>query len=318
MTSVRCVSGEHRLGGTGHGEVEVVAAWRCRLSLQPIRAERRPDGREILHRPSRRPDGRSSTTCQKARPSGDRGGHGPDWNVWVRLLATRRGTCPGGLHGGTVLASRARRNRGRRGANRPRNSPSTTTSSCTTSPAAIPKRRNSRTGRIGPVAMLPLARPWLYESWTRLRWPKVESVTGEVDVVHATGLVPAATRSPLVVTVHDLAFLASRAVHRATAPGMMSRSLRAIERRADLVICSSRATVERCVDAGLAADRLRHVPLGVDIVDVGEADIERVRRRYRLPRSSSSSSARWSRARTCRASSPPPSRSATCRSSWSG
>jgi len=135
----------------------------------------------------------------------------------------------------------------------------------------------------GPVAMLPLARPWLYESWTRLRWPKVESVTGEVDVVHATGLVPAATRSPLVVTVHDLAFLDHPEQYTGHGARMMSRSLRAIERRADLVICSSRATVERCVDAGLAADRLRHVPLGVDMVDVGEAEIERVRRRYRLP-----------------------------------
>ena len=37
------------------------------------------------------------------------------------------------------------------------------------------------------------------------------------------------------------------------------------------------------MDAGLAADRLRHVPLGVDIVEVGEADVDRVRRRYRLP-----------------------------------
>ena len=37
------------------------------------------------------------------------------------------------------------------------------------------------------------------------------------------------------------------------------------------------------MDAGLVADRLRHVPLGVDIVEVGEADVDRVRRRYRLP-----------------------------------
>ena len=135
----------------------------------------------------------------------------------------------------------------------------------------------------GSVAMLPLARPWLYETWTRLRWPKVESVTGEVDVVHATGLVPAATKSPLVVTVHDLAFLDHPEQYTGHGASLMTRSLRAIERRADLVICSSVATVERCVDAGLAADRLRHVPLGVDIVEVGEADVDRVRRRYRLP-----------------------------------
>ena len=60
---------------------------------------------------------------------------------------------------------------------------------------------------VGSVAMLPLSRPLLYETWVRLSWPKVESVTGPVDVVHATGLIPAATSHPLVVTVHDLAFV---------------------------------------------------------------------------------------------------------------
>jgi len=58
----------------------------------------------------------------------------------------------------------------------------------------------------GPVAMLPLARPLLYETWTRWNWPKVESVVGPIDVAHATGLIPCATSAPLVVTIHDLAF----------------------------------------------------------------------------------------------------------------
>ena len=144
-------------------------------------------------------------------------------------------------------------------------------------PPAVPYRPD------GSVAMLPLSRPWLYETWTRLHWPKVESVTGEIDVVHATGLVPAATSAPLVVTVHDLAFLDHPEQFTGHGARVMRRSLRAIERRADLVICSSAATVERCVSAGLSADRLRHVPLGVDVVDVHAADVERVRRRYRLP-----------------------------------
>ena len=67
-----------------------------------------------------------------------------------------------------------------------------------------------------PVAALPLARPWLYESWLRFRWPPVERATGPVDVCHATVLVPAPTRAPLVVTVHDLAFRTRpRGVHQA-------------------------------------------------------------------------------------------------------
>ncbi len=135
----------------------------------------------------------------------------------------------------------------------------------------------------GPVAMLPLARPLLYEAWTRLGWPKVESVTGEIDVAHATGLVPCGTAAPLVVTVHDLAFVHDPAKFSRHGVRTMNRSLEAIVRRAARVICSSDATRRDCEAAGIPADRLRLVPLGVDAVNVSHADVERVRRRYLLP-----------------------------------
>jgi glycosyltransferase involved in cell wall biosynthesis len=131
--------------------------------------------------------------------------------------------------------------------------------------------------------MLPLARPVLYESWTRLNWPKVESVTGEIDVAHATGLVPCGTAAPLVVTVHDLAFVHDPAKFSRQGVRVMTRSLDVIVRRADRVICSSEATRADCAAAGVDPARLRLVPLGVDVVDVPEADVERVRRRYLLP-----------------------------------
>ncbi len=135
----------------------------------------------------------------------------------------------------------------------------------------------------GSVAMLPLARPLLYESWVRLGWPKVESVTGPVEVVHATGLVPAATSSPLVVTVHDLAFLHRPEQFTRHGARLMNLSLKAIRNRADLVISSSVATTHDCVDAGISVERIRQVPLGVKIEPVSEVDIQRVRTRYRLP-----------------------------------
>jgi glycosyltransferase involved in cell wall biosynthesis len=135
----------------------------------------------------------------------------------------------------------------------------------------------------GPVAMLPLSRPLLYEAWTRLNWPRVESVTGEVDAVHATGLIPAATKLPLAVTVHDLAFIHDPSQFTKHGAHLMRRSLDVIRRRADLVIASSHATIDDCVTAGMRADRLRHVPLGVDSVPATPADVERVRLRYRLP-----------------------------------
>ena len=135
----------------------------------------------------------------------------------------------------------------------------------------------------GSVAMLPLARPVLYEAWNRLNWPKVESVTGEIDVAHATGLVPCATAAPLVVTVHDLAFVHDPAKFSRQGVRTMNRSLGAIIRRADRVICSSEATRRDCEAAGIPTDRLRLVPLGVDVDVVPDAEIERVRRRYLLP-----------------------------------
>jgi hypothetical protein len=58
-----------------------------------------------------------------------------------------------------------------------------------------------------PVAHLPLPRLALYEAWHRLRRPRVERATGAVDVIHATAM-PVPPRSvPLVLTMHDLAFL---------------------------------------------------------------------------------------------------------------
>ena len=135
----------------------------------------------------------------------------------------------------------------------------------------------------GSVAMLPLARPLLYESWTRLNWPKVESVTGAIDVAHATGLVPCATAAPLVVTVHDLAFVHDPEKFSRQGVRVMTRSLQTIARRADRVLCSSRATQADCVAYGLDPARLRLVPLGVDVDEASDADVERVRRRYLLP-----------------------------------
>ena len=135
----------------------------------------------------------------------------------------------------------------------------------------------------GQVSMLPLARPVLYEAWTRLNWPKVESVTGEIDIAHATGLVPCGTAAPLAVTVHDLAFLHDPSQFSRQGVRTMNRSLGAIIRRADRVIVSSEATRRDCVAAGIAPDRLRLVPLGVDLVDVSAEAVERIRRRYLLP-----------------------------------
>lgn len=134
-----------------------------------------------------------------------------------------------------------------------------------------------------PLRALPVARPWLYMTWLRARWPLVEAATGPVSVCHATGLVPAACRAPLVVTVHDVAFV--RYPERFTRHGVrtMIRSLEVIRRRADLVLCSSTATMDDLERAGIGRDRLRLVPLGVDVREVSDAEVARVRAAHDLP-----------------------------------
>ncbi|NND74640.1 MAG: glycosyltransferase family 4 protein [Ilumatobacter sp.] len=135
----------------------------------------------------------------------------------------------------------------------------------------------------GTVAMLPLARPLLYETWVRWNWPKVESATGAVDVAHATGLIPCGTAAPLVVTLHDVAFLHSPQQFTAHGVRIMTKALDVIRDRTDRVLVPSAATLGDCLEAGIAADRLRVVPLGVDVEPASPSSIERVVRRYELP-----------------------------------
>jgi glycosyltransferase involved in cell wall biosynthesis len=113
------------------------------------------------------------------------------------------------------------------------------------------------------VATLPLARPWLYQTWLRANWPKVEAVTGEIDICHSTSIIPAASAAAQVVTIHDLAFV--RWPDRFTRHGVatMTRALAGVQRRADLVLASSEHTIDDLLKAGFGRDRLRHVPLGV-------------------------------------------------------
>ena len=93
-----------------------------------------------------------------------------------------------------------------------------------------------------PVAHLRLPRIALYEAWHGLRRPRVQSATGPVDVVHATTLAIPPRSAPLVVTVHDLAFL--HAPEHFTRHGMrfFRRGLTLARRDADLVLCPSRST----------------------------------------------------------------------------
>jgi glycosyltransferase involved in cell wall biosynthesis len=123
----------------------------------------------------------------------------------------------------------------------------------------------------------------LFESWLRLRWPKVESVADNADLVHSTTIIPPATSLPLVVTIHDLAFLRHPDFFTARGNKVFRRSLDIIRDKAAMVLCSSQVTLDDCRTAGIGADRLRLVPLGVTSQTITDVDRARVRATYDLP-----------------------------------
>lgn len=135
-----------------------------------------------------------------------------------------------------------------------------------------------------PWCGLPLPRIALYEAWHRLRAPSVEKATGRVDVVHATAFPMPPRSRPVVLTVHDLAWLDNPAHFTRRGLGFFRRGLELARRDADVVVCPSEATRADCVRHGLDSARVRVVPLGIDAAAATDADVVRAKARYRLER----------------------------------
>lgn len=136
-----------------------------------------------------------------------------------------------------------------------------------------------------PIAVehLPISAPWLYETWLRAAWPKVERATGPIDIAHATTIIPCPSNAPVVVTVHDLAFVHEPEHFTKHGVRVFERSLQRIRDHAAMVVCSSEVTRADCRVAGIDDARLRVVPLGVAAVAATSTDVRRVRSHYGLP-----------------------------------
>jgi glycosyltransferase involved in cell wall biosynthesis len=135
-----------------------------------------------------------------------------------------------------------------------------------------------------PVSHLPLPRLALYESWHRLRRPRVQMATGPIDVIHATAMPIPPRSAPLIVTIHDLAFLREADHFTRRGNSFFKRGLDLALRDADLVLCPSKATIEDCVGAGFDAARLRLVPHGVTLQSPTPDEVARVRKHHGLER----------------------------------
>lgn len=132
------------------------------------------------------------------------------------------------------------------------------------------------------VFELPLPRVALYETWHRLRRPRIELAAGKVDAIHATTIAIPPRSAPLVVTIHDLAFLTNPEHFTARGVKFFKRGLWLAMNDADMIVCPSEATRRECEAMGFEPRRLRVVPWGVDAPAVTENDVERLRARYSL------------------------------------
>ncbi|WP_448629946.1 glycosyltransferase family 4 protein [Cellulomonas soli] len=136
----------------------------------------------------------------------------------------------------------------------------------------------------GAVVRSRLPRTALYEAWNRARRPLAESVTGALDVVHATTWAVPGRRAPLVVTVHDLAFLREPDHFTTRGNAFFRRALRLVEDEAARVVVPSAATRDDCVAHGIEAGRVRVVPHGVHADRGAAARVGAWRRRHGVAR----------------------------------
>jgi glycosyltransferase involved in cell wall biosynthesis len=110
-----------------------------------------------------------------------------------------------------------------------------------------------RGGRIGDLA------------WHRLRRPRVRA---RVDVVHAPSLaVPPAGARPLVVTVHDLAFLEVPDAFTARGRTFHAAGLRLARAEAAAIVTPTAWVRDRLVAEGFDAERITPIHHGIDVPD---------------------------------------------------
>jgi glycosyltransferase involved in cell wall biosynthesis len=113
------------------------------------------------------------------------------------------------------------------------------------------------------VNLGPPPSPWRYELWHRLRRPVVRLGT---DVVHAPSLaIPPAGPAPLVVTVHDVAFLRHPEAFTRHGVEFHRRGLAITYREAAVVITASQFARGELIRAGFAPERIHLAPHGVAV-----------------------------------------------------
>lgn len=85
--------------------------------------------------------------------------------------------------------------------------------------------------------------PLLYLQWKYIGVPKIESILGDVDIVHCLDLVlPPATKAKRVITVYDLTLMIMPETHPWTRVNLYPRALRYSLNNADAILVISEST----------------------------------------------------------------------------
>ena len=114
---------------------------------------------------------------------------------------------------------------------------------------------------------LPLPARWTTRLWHRLRLPVPPQVfTGPVEIYHALDYVaPRVRRARLIVTVHDLSFLAAPEHAEPSLAAYLSKTVPEVVRRADRVVAVSAFTAREVAERlHIAETRIAVVPNGVE------------------------------------------------------
>lgn len=135
-----------------------------------------------------------------------------------------------------------------------------------------------------PLVSSSLPRPALYEAWSRFRRPAAPWDGRRPDVIHATTWAVPRRSAPLVVTVHDLAFVRSPEHFTPRGVAFFTRALAIVRKEADVVISPSIATLDDCVQAGIERERVHVIPHGVTARAVTEHERAEFRERHALTR----------------------------------
>lgn len=138
----------------------------------------------------------------------------------------------------------------------------------------------------GRVRSFGLPRYPLYRAWNWLSAPRPEWAVRDLDVVHAATWAIPPTSRPLVVTVHDVAFLHDPGHFTPRGVRFFRRALDRTRDEAAAVIVPSRATADDCVEAGIDAARVHVIPHGAPrwaAEPVTTAEITALRARLALP-----------------------------------